>query len=86
MAGDDKPIGLQASCYFLYVQILILRFWGVCYDFLFRIFRSTIWINVGSFMYMSDEATFIVWIDLDWNADSVPLLGRHNPLNARFGN
>ena len=44
-----------------------------------------VWIDVGSIMFMSGEASFIVWVD--WNAGSVSsLCPPINPSNARFDN
>ena len=53
---------------------------GVCYSFFknsqlfFRISGSLRLDRCGSMMYMSGEASFIVWVD--WNTDSLSSLGR----------
>ena len=56
--------GFEVYCYDFFLGIPSCSS-GFIQDFL----DYYVWIYVGSMMYMSGEASFIVWVD--WNAGSV---------------
>ena len=71
---DFNPLpSLGIEVYQLFIAMIFVRV-SSCSSGFIRDFL--VWIEVGSMMYISGEAPFIVWVESGQNAGNVSILGR----------